>query len=128
MGILECRLDAVIYRMKFVPTVFGARQFVSHGHVSVNGRRVNYSVFLCKEGDVIEVKEKSREIPMVLEAVASSERDIPDYVDVDTSKLKGTFLRQPNWMRFHIQSAWNRTLLLSTIHVTKYKKSRNVFH
>ena len=95
VGILECRLDAVIYRMKFVPTVFGARQFVSHGHVSVNGRRVTIPSFLCKEGDVIEVKEKSREIPMVLEAVASNERDIPDYVDVDTSKLKGTFLRQP---------------------------------
>jgi len=95
VGILECRLDAVIYRMKFVPTVFGARQFVSHGHVTVNGRRVTIPSFLCKEGDVVEVKEKSREIPMVLEAVASSERDIPDYVDVETAKMKGTFLRQP---------------------------------
>ena len=95
VGILECRLDAVIYRMKFVPTVFGARQFVSHGHVSVNGRRVTIPSFMCKEGDVIEVREKSREIPMVLEAVASNERDIPDYVEVDAAKMKGTFLRQP---------------------------------
>ena len=78
-----------------MPTVFGARQFVSHGHVSVNGRRVTIPSFMCKEGDVIDVREKSREIPMVLEAVASNERDIPDYVEVDAAKMKGTFLRQP---------------------------------
>jgi small subunit ribosomal protein S4 len=95
VGILECRLDAVIYRMKFVPTVFGARQFVSHGHVSVNGRRVTIPSFMCKEGDIVEVREKSREIPMVLEAVASNERDIPDYVEVDVAKMQGTFIRQP---------------------------------
>ena len=81
--------------MKFVPTVFGARQFVSHGHVSVNGRRVSIPSYMCKEGDVVEVREKSREIPMVLEAVASSERDIPDYVNVDVAKMNGTFVRQP---------------------------------
>ncbi len=95
VGILECRLDAVIYRMKFVPTVFGARQFVSHGHVTVNGTRVTIPSFLCKEGDVVRVREKSRQIPMVLEAIASPERDIPDYVEVDHDKMQGTFLRQP---------------------------------
>ncbi len=95
VGILECRLDAVIYRMKLVPTVFGARQFVSHGHVTVNGTRVTIPSFLCKEGDVIRVREKSRQIPMVLEAIASPERDIPDYVEVDHDKMQGTFLRQP---------------------------------
>jgi small subunit ribosomal protein S4 len=95
VGILECRLDAVIYRMKFVPTVFGARQFVSHGHVSVNGRRVTIPSFICKAGDVVSVKEKSQEIPMVIEAVSSSERDVPDYVQVDFAKMTGTFVREP---------------------------------
>jgi small subunit ribosomal protein S4 len=80
IGLLEQRLDAVIYRMKFVPTVFGARQFVSHGHVSVNGKRVTIPSYRVKEGDVIEVREKSREIPMVLEAIESPERDVPEYV------------------------------------------------
>ena len=95
VGILECRLDALVYRMKFVPTVFGARQFVNHGHVTVNGRRVDIPSYLCREGDTIQVKEKSREIPMVLEAVVSPERDLPDYVEVDYGKMAGTFLRQP---------------------------------
>jgi small subunit ribosomal protein S4 len=95
VGILESRLDAVIYRMKFVPTVFAARQFVSHGHVKVNGKRVNVPSYLVREGDVVEVKEKSRELPMVLEAVQSAERALPDYMEVDHSAMKGTFLRLP---------------------------------
>ena len=78
-----------------IPQLYVKGEFVSHGHVSVNGRRVTIPSFMCKEGDVIEVREKSREIPMVLEAVASNERDIPDYVEVDAAKMKGTFLRQP---------------------------------
>ena len=93
--LLERRLDAVIYRMKFVPTVFAARQFVSHGHVRVNGKKVNIPSYSVKDGDLIEVKEKSREMPLVMEAVGSAERDIPDYVDVDLDKLKGTFMRGP---------------------------------
>jgi len=95
IGILERRLDAVIYRMKFVPTVFAARQFVNHGHVTVNGKKVNIPSYMVREGDVIEVREKSRTIPMVLEAIQSSERDLPDYMDVDLNKLKGTFVRTP---------------------------------
>ncbi len=93
--LLERRLDAVIYRMKFVPTVFAARQFVNHGHVRVNGKKVNIPSFSVNDGDLIEVKEKSREMPLVMEAVGSAERDIPDYVDVDLDKLKGTFIRGP---------------------------------
>jgi len=95
VGLLERRLDAVVYRMKFVPTVFAARQFVSHGHIRVNGKRVNIPSYTVKEGDVIEVKDKSREVPMVLDAVASPERDVPDYMDVDHNKMRGTFTRQP---------------------------------
>ncbi len=95
IGILERRLDAVVYRMKFVPTVFASRQFINHGHVMVNGKRVNIPSYMVKEGDVVEVKEKSRQIPIVLEASVSPERDIPDYMDVDFKKMKGTFIRTP---------------------------------
>src|SRR5690606_10079196 len=81
--LLERRLDAVVYRMKFVPTPFAARQFINHGHVKVNGRRVNIPSYQVKDGDVIEVKEKSRTMALVLEAVESGERDVPDYIEVD---------------------------------------------
>ena len=96
IAILERRLDAVVYRMKFVPTVFAARQFVNHGHIRVNGKRVNIPSYLVSDGDVIEVKEKSRELPLVLEAIESPERDLPDYVDVDFKKMRGTYVRAPN--------------------------------
>ena len=95
IGILETRLDAVVYRMKFVPTVFAARQFVNHGHIRVNGKRVNIPSCRVREGDVIEVRKKSHQIPMVLEAIDSPERDVPDYVEVDFQKMKGTFVRTP---------------------------------
>jgi len=93
--LLERRLDAVVYRMKFVPTVFAARQFVNHYHVLVNGKRVNIPSYNVKDGDVIEVREKSRQIPMVLQAVESVEREVPDYLDVDHKTMKGTFVRGP---------------------------------
>jgi len=95
IDILERRLDAVVYRMKFVPTVFAARQFVNHGHVKVNGKRVNIPSYLIKDGDVVEVKEKSREMELVLEGVQSAERDVPDYLTVDYKKMRGTFVRGP---------------------------------
>ena len=97
IGLLERRLDAVVYRMKFVPTVFAARQFVNHGHVTVNGGRVNIPSYRVKEGDVIEVREKSRQMALVLEASDSAERDLPDYVDVDHNKMRGTFVRTPKF-------------------------------
>lgn len=95
IGILERRLDSVIYRMKFVPTVFSARQFINHGHIKVNGIRVNISSYMVKEGDVIEVREKSRQLPLVLLASESSEREVPDYVEVNHQRMTGTFTRQP---------------------------------
>lgn len=95
IGILETRLDAVVYRMKFVPTVFSSRQFINHGHIRVNGKRVNIPSYRVREGDVVEVKEKSRQVPMVLEAIESPERDLPDYIEVDYQKMKGTFVRTP---------------------------------
>lgn len=94
IGILECRLDALVYRAKFVPTVFSARQFVGHGHVLVNGRRCNIPSALLSPGDVVEIRQKSREIPMVIEAGQSTERDVPEYVTVDGAKA--TYVRVPS--------------------------------
>ncbi len=93
--LLERRLDAVIYRMKFAITPFAARQFVNHGHILVNGKRVNISSYLVKDGDEIEVREKSKQLGMVLDATQSAERDVPDYVEVDHRSMKGRFGRAP---------------------------------
>jgi small subunit ribosomal protein S4 len=97
VGILERRLDAIVYRAKFAPTVFSSRQLVSHGHVAVNGRRVTISSYLCKPGDKIELRQKAREMALVLEALELPERDVPDYVDLDTSKMSATFVRVPSF-------------------------------
>jgi small subunit ribosomal protein S4 len=93
--LLERRLDAVVYRMKFAPTPFAARQFVNHGHIRVNGKRVNIGSYLVKDGDLIEVKEKSKQLVVVLEAAKSTERDVPDYLQVDHDGMKGAFVRAP---------------------------------
>jgi small subunit ribosomal protein S4 len=95
IGLLERRLDAVVYRAKFAPTPFAARQFVNHGHIQVNGRRVNIPSFLVKEGDVVQIKPKSRQLAVVLESMASPERDAPDYLQIDEKECKATFLRTP---------------------------------
>jgi small subunit ribosomal protein S4 len=95
VGLLERRLDMVVYRAKFAPTPFAARQFVNHGHINVNGRRVNIPSYLVREGDVVEVREKSREMAVILEATASPERDVPDYIDTDHKKMRATFVRVP---------------------------------
>nr|WP_152844485.1 30S ribosomal protein S4 [Thioclava sp. JE_KL1] len=95
IGLLERRLDALVYRAKFVPTVFAARQFVNHGHVLVNGKKVNIPSYRLKEGDVVEVREKSKQMALVLEAVQSPERDVPDYLEVDHNKLTAKFVRTP---------------------------------
>lgn len=95
IALLERRLDAVVYRAKFVPTVFAARQFINHGHIKVNGRRVNIPSFRLKPNDVVEVKEKSRQLALVLEATGLAERDVPDYIDVDHSKMTAKLARNP---------------------------------
>jgi small subunit ribosomal protein S4 len=95
IGLLERRLDAVIYRAKFVPTMFSARQFVNHGHLKVNGRRVNIPSYRVQEGDVIEIRDKSKQLAIVLEAVQLAERDVPDYIETDHSKMTATFVRTP---------------------------------
>ena len=95
IGLLEQRLDAVVYRAKFVPTVFAARQFISHGHVKVNGRRVTIPSFRMKVNDVVEVKESSKQLALVLEARALAERDVPDYIEIDEGKFTAKLVRIP---------------------------------
>jgi small subunit ribosomal protein S4 len=95
IGLLERRLDAVVYRAKFVPTVFAARQFVNHGHVTVNGKKCNIGSMRLRVGDVVEVKEASRQMLLVQEAIVSGERDTPDYLDIDAGKFSVKFIRIP---------------------------------
>ena len=95
IALLESRLDAIVYRSKFVPTPFAARQFVNHGHVLVNGKRVNIASYRVKPGDVVSVRERSRNMALVLEAIQSSERDTPDYLEVDGKGLSVKFIRLP---------------------------------
>ncbi|MDP5012186.1 MAG: 30S ribosomal protein S4 [Alphaproteobacteria bacterium] len=95
IGLLERRLDAVVYRMKFVATVFAARQIVNHGHISVNGKRVNIPSYLVKEGDEISITTSMKENAVVLGANQLAERDIPEYMSVDHKVMKGTFVRTP---------------------------------
>ena len=95
VGLLERRLDAVVYRAKLVPTIFAARQFVNHGHVNVNGVRVNIASYRVKEGDVIEVRQKSKQMASILESTQLTERDVPDYLEVDHGKLVVKFVRTP---------------------------------
>jgi small subunit ribosomal protein S4 len=91
--LLERRLDTVIYRMKFAVTPFAARQFVNHGHVTVNGKRVNIPSYLVRDEDVVEVKEKSKGLTAVLDAVQEAGRDVPEYLEADHRQMKGRYLR-----------------------------------
>ena len=95
IGLLERRLDAVVFRAKFVPTPFAARQLVSHGHVTVNGKRVNIASYLVEEGDVVALTPKAKEMALVLEASKSPERETPDYIEVDHGKMTAKYLRTP---------------------------------
>ena len=95
IALLESRLDAVVYRAKWTPTPFAARQFVNHGHVLVNGKRVNIASYTVKPGDVSSVRERSRNMALVLESLQSPERDVPDYYEVDGKGMEVKFIRAP---------------------------------
>src|SRR3954447_477434 len=97
IALLESRLDAVVYRAKFVPTPSAARQFVNHGHVLVNGKRVNIASYRVKAGDVVSVRERSKNMALVLEALQMGERDTPDYVEVDAKAMTAKFIRAPEF-------------------------------
>ena len=93
IGLLERRLDMVVYRAKFAPTIFSARQIVNHGHILVNGRRCNIASARVKPGDVVELGAKAKDMALVLEAMGLTERESPEYVSVDGSKA--TYVRVP---------------------------------
>ncbi len=95
--LLERRLDAVIYRMKFAPTVFAARQLVNHGHVLVNGKRVNIASYALKDGDTVELRSKAKQLAVVLASVQLTEREVPDYITADHKEMKGSFIRAPQF-------------------------------
>ncbi len=95
VGLLESRLDSVVYRMKFAATPFAARQYVSHGHILVNGKRVTISSYRVEEGDEISLSPKAENIGQIQSALESAERDLPEYVEVDVKAKKGKFIRVP---------------------------------
>lgn len=97
IGLLESRLDNLVYKAKFVPTIFAARQFVNHGHVTVNGKKVNIPSYMVKAGDVIEVREKSKQLGTVLAAIESTSRDFPGYLGVDPKKLTAKYSFVPKF-------------------------------
>lgn len=97
IGLLERRLDAVVYRMKFAITVFTARQLINHGHIAVNGKRVNIASYVVSEGDEISIMGRMKDNVNVLASVSTNERDIPDYFDMDSKGIKGKFTRTPKF-------------------------------
>ena len=97
IGILESRLDNLVYKAKFVPTIFAARQFVNHGHVTVNGNKVNIPSYMVKAGDVIEVASKAKQLPIVISAMESTSRDCPEYLEVDSKKLTAKYSFVPKF-------------------------------
>lgn len=97
VGLLERRLDMIVYRANFAPSIYSARQLVSHKHILVNGKKVNIPSYHVKDNDVIEIKEKSRQMPLVMEATQKVEREIPGYIAVEGASFKATFVRQPQF-------------------------------
>lgn len=95
IGLLESRLDAVVYRLNLVPTVFASRQIINHKHITVNGKVVNIPSFRCKPGDVIQIREKAQQIPCVIEATQKMEREVPEYMNFDPKAMAGTYIRMP---------------------------------
>ena len=97
IGLLERRLDAVIYRAKFATTIFSARQLINHGHVKVNGKKVNISSYSVKEEDTIEIRDKSKQLAIIDIALASKERETPEYIQMDEKNKKFKFVRIPKF-------------------------------
>lgn len=97
IGLLESRLDAVVYRANFVPTVFAARQFVNHKHVTVNGKVVNIPSYRVKIGDLVQVRDRSRKLAIVIETIQNAERDIPSYMQCDADNFAAKLITKPTF-------------------------------
>ena len=95
VGLLERRLDAIVYRLNFAPTIFSARQLINHGHITVNNKRVNIRSYLCSVGDKIAIKQSSQSHPLVMESIQGQYRDIPEYIQADIKNMEGSFIRVP---------------------------------
>jgi small subunit ribosomal protein S4 len=95
IGLLESRLDTVVYRMNLASTIFGARQLVTHGHIRVNGKKVNIPSYKLKIGDIITLKDSSKQLTVVTESVSKMERSVPDYISFDADSLSGKMVRIP---------------------------------
>ena len=97
IGLLERRLDTVIYRAKFATTVFSARQLINHGHIKVNSKKVNIASYLIREKDTIEIKDKSKELVVIVGSLVSKEREVPDYIQMDEKNKIAKFIRVPKF-------------------------------
>jgi small subunit ribosomal protein S4 len=97
IGLLERRLDAVVYRARFSTTIFSARQLINHGHVKVNGKKVNIASYMVSEEDTIEIRDKSKQLAFIDIALANKERETPEYILTDTKNKKVTFVRTPKF-------------------------------
>ncbi len=97
IGLLERRLDAVVYRSKFTTTIFSARQLINHGHIKVNGKRVNISSYQLKEDEIVEISEKSKQLEFIDVALANKEREVPEYLQMDEKNKKVKFVRTPKF-------------------------------
>ena len=97
IGLLERRLDTIVYRAKFAVTVFSSRQLINHGHIKVNGKKVNISSYLVKANDAIEIKDKSKELTIIAGALVSKEREVPDYIQTDEKNKKAKLIRVPKF-------------------------------
>ena len=97
IALLESRLDTVIYRAKFAPTVFAARQMINHGHIKVNNKRVNISSYVVRSTDTIEVREKSKKLTVIDGSLQSKERDVPEYIQLDDKNKTAKLVRVPKF-------------------------------
>jgi small subunit ribosomal protein S4 len=97
IGLLERRLDAVVYRARFSTTIFSARQLINHGHVKVNGKKVNIASYVVTEEDTIEIRDKSKQLAFIDIALANKERETPEYILMDEKNKKVTFVRVPKF-------------------------------
>ena len=97
IGLLERRLDAIVYRAKLATTIFSARQLINHGHLKVNGKKVNISSYQVREEDTIEVRDKSKQLALIDVALANKEREVPEYLQVDEKNKKVKFVRVPKF-------------------------------
>ena len=112
LQLLECRLDVLVYRLNLAPTIFAARQLVSHGHIKVNDQKVDISSFTVKPKDTIEIKEKSKELGLIQASIKSTERTIPSYVSLDSSKLTGILERIPERENIVYPFVLNESLII----------------